>query len=157
MIIKDGEAVMVKGSVSDILEDLIIICYSIHKQLEMPKEKLVELIAKSLLAINDNDNVIMKSIDLSEQSHKDEPNDFPAEEFFKFQGCNSEEEYWEKMKKEMMTKRNTTEEQADKAISMLKKKFPFLNTVKKETTTQTTVTEDAANQFKSMFGDLLNE
>lgn len=157
MIVKEGEIIMIKGSANDILFDLVAICYSIHKKLDMPKEAIAEVITDGLSAI-DNSAAFIHEVDLTDDKNEGFiPKDFPAKEFFESQGCKNEDEYWEKIKKEMTTKRKATPEQADIVIEMLKKKFPFLNTVKKETTTQTTVTEDAANQFKSMFGDLLNE
>ena len=154
MIIKDGAAIMIKGSYVDIIEDLVAICYSIHKQFDIPKEVLAGLIAKSLAQIGDNDAFI-KSIDLTNYDKKNDsifPDDFPSEEFFKFQGCKNEDEYWEKIKNEMISKKHKDPKEVEEVINILKKKFPFPKTAKKETTT-----EDAKNQFKSMFGDLLNE
>lgn len=151
MIVKEDKVLMIKGSTEDVIFDLITICFAIHKKMGIPKEVLVETIAKGLLKMNDE--VLVHEFDFSKGSEGFEfPKDFPSEEFFKFCGCKNEDEYWEKIKDELINKQHKDPKETEMIINLLKKKFPFPNTTKKETTT-----EDAKNQFKSMFGDLLNE
>ena len=151
MIVKEDKVLMIRGSAEDVLFDLITICFAIHKKMGIPKEVLVETIAKGLLAMNDE--VLVHEFDFSKGSEGFKfPKDFPSEEFFKSQGCKNEDEYWEKMKDRIINKDHKDPKEVEMIINLLKKKFPFPNTTKKESTT-----EDAENQFKSMFGDLLNE
>ena len=152
MIIKKDEMLMMKGNKDELLSDMLAIVYSCHRQFNIPKEVLAGMIAESL--VNIKDDAIIKTFDLSEEEPKAVkfPDNFPSEEFFKFCGCENEDEYWDSYRQKMRD-RGMSEEEVEKGLDFLKKTFKFPKSDKRSEEE----TKTDRDLFRGMFGDLLNE